>query len=75
MTSRAFLSIVLLVAGTSVSGAQDRAAADAACKPDVRRYCHRLQAGAGDDAFLQCLQAHRPRLTGKCRRILEQNGV
>ena len=46
-----------------------------ACRPDVRRHCHSLPPGSGDDAYLACLQAHRPKLSAPCRRMLEKNGV
>lgn len=47
----------------------------AACRPDVRRFCYRVPQGAGSDAFLQCLQAHRQRLSRACSAVLQSHGV
>ena len=47
----------------------------AACRPDVRRFCYMLREGDGSNAYLQCLQAHRAKLTAPCRAVLESNGV
>jgi len=46
-----------------------------ACRPDVRRYCHKIPQNAGDNAFLACLQDHRPQLSPACSNVLESNGV
>jgi hypothetical protein len=47
----------------------------AACRPDVRRFCSKIKQEEGSDAFLQCLQAHRDKLSQKCRAVLESHGV
>ncbi len=47
----------------------------AACRPDVRRYCHKIPQNAGDNAFMSCLQEHRARLSAPCRSVLESNGM
>ena len=46
-----------------------------ACRPDVRRFCYKLKESDGDNAFLECLQAHRAKLSVACRTMLESNGV
>jgi hypothetical protein len=46
----------------------------AACRPDVRKYCHKLDADAGDLVFLACLQEHRKELKKPCLAVLEKNG-
>ena len=43
----------------------------AACRPDVRKYCHTLREDAGTSAFQQCLESHRAKLSVKCRRVLD----
>jgi hypothetical protein len=48
---------------------------DDACRPDVRKYCHKIPADAGDGAFLSCLQENRAKLSKACRQMLESNGV
>ena len=46
----------------------------AACRPDVERLCYMLPADAGPFAFLGCLKANRPALSGACRAVLEKYG-
>ncbi len=46
----------------------------AACRADVRRFCYKLKPDADSQAFLQCLQEHRARLTKRCRAVLESHG-
>jgi hypothetical protein len=42
----------------------------AACRPDVRRFCNKVPERAGDQAFQDCLQANRDKLSPKCQRVL-----
>ncbi|WP_374546445.1 hypothetical protein [Rhodoblastus sp.] len=48
---------------------------DAACRPDVRKFCHRLPPNASDAEFLSCLQENRQKLSTPCRKVLEGHGV
>jgi hypothetical protein len=69
--------LLLLVVGAAApayaaSGTPDQ---QDACRGDVRRFCHQIHEDAGDNAFLACLQAHRPQLSVKCRTMLESHGV
>jgi hypothetical protein len=57
--------------------AADRAGSaddQAACRPDVRRFCYKLEADAGDLSFLACLKEHRDKLSKGCAGVLERNG-
>ena len=47
----------------------------AACRPDVRRFCYKVKESDGSNVFLQCLQANRARLSQRCRAVLENHGV
>ncbi len=47
----------------------------AACRRDVRAFCRHIKAGAGNDAFLHCLQEHRVRLNKACAEVLRSHGV
>lgn len=47
----------------------------AACRPDVRRFCYKVKEAEGPSAFLQCLQEHRAKLSAACRAVLEGHGV
>jgi hypothetical protein len=46
----------------------------AACRPDVRRFCHKLREADGDDAYLQCLELNRDRLSKACGDMLSSYG-
>ena len=46
---------------------------NAACRRDTRRLCRHIKAGAGNDAFLRCLQEHRAKLSSACRQVLESH--
>jgi hypothetical protein len=74
-TMALMLSFLLIGGGASVAQSAGRSAEETACRPDVRRFCHRLHPDAGDNAFLECLQANRAKLSPKCRSVLESNGV
>jgi hypothetical protein len=65
----------LLLAVASPAFAGGTPEQEDACRPDVRKLCHQIQADAGDNAFLACLQANRARLSVKCRQVLESHGM
>ena len=74
-----FRKLVLATALTiaaSVTVAQAGGAPEeqAACRPDVRRFCYSIKPGSGDGAFLACLQEHRAKLRRACREVLESHG-
>ncbi len=75
MTIRAILVSGLLLSMTTAALAQFSGTPEeqAACRPDVRRFCYKLRPDEGSNAFLQCLQAHRSRLTRQCRAVLERH--
>ena len=47
----------------------------AACRPDVRRFCSAVQPGSDSGAFLSCLNVHRTKLRKACLAVLESHGV
>jgi hypothetical protein len=47
----------------------------AACRPDVRRYCSTIQPGSSSQVFLHCLQANRSKLSKACLGVLTSHGV
>jgi len=77
MSLRVLLAGAALVAFSSTVMAQFSGTREeqAACRPDVRRFCSKITEEQGTNAFLQCLQEHRNRLSGKCRAVLESHGV
>ncbi len=42
----------------------------AACRPDVRRFCANVPEDGGDSAFLACLENNRDALSKKCLAVL-----
>ena len=46
----------------------------AACRPDVRRFCYKIKPGSSSLTFLSCLQAHRTKLTKPCLAVLVSHG-
>jgi hypothetical protein len=54
---------------------QGSAKEQAACRPDVRRYCSAVKPGSDSQAFLHCLQANRAKLTKACNAVLTSHGV
>jgi hypothetical protein len=76
MSVRILLVLAALLGADSIAVAQSGTPEEqAACRPDVRRFCYRVQEGDGSNAYLQCLQAHRDRLSARCRSVLESHGV
>ena len=47
----------------------------AACRPDVRRYCATIKPGSDSEVFLHCLQANRSKLSKACLEVLTSHGV
>jgi hypothetical protein len=45
----------------------------AACRPDVRRFCHALKPEDGNGSFLACLKEHREKLSKACLAVLESH--
>jgi len=75
MMIRTFVLVVVLTAASSAAIAQGGTPAEqAACRPDVRRFCHAIKEGSGDGSFLACLQEHRAKLRRACREVLESHG-
>jgi Cysteine rich repeat len=76
MSMRTLLMSAALIAVSSIAMAQTGTPEEqAACRPDVRRFCYRIRQSDGTNAYLQCLQQHRERLSPRCRAVLESHGV
>jgi Cysteine rich repeat len=77
MMIRIFVLVAALAAASSIAIAQGfmkgTPAEEAACRPDVRRYCHSV-VGDGHGAVLACLKEHRGKLHRACRKVLESHG-
>jgi hypothetical protein len=67
--------VILMVAGVGGSAfAGGTPEEEAACRPDVRKFCSKLPPNAADGDFLACLQSHREKLTPKCLNVLTSHG-
>ena len=76
MSLRTLLMSAMLIGASSIAMAQSGTPEEqAACRPDVRRFCYKVHQGDGANPYLQCLQEHRERLTSRCRAVLESHGV
>src|ERR1700678_4111122 len=42
----------------------------AACRPDVRKFCSKLALGSPDRAYQDCLEMNRDKVSAKCQRAL-----
>ena len=75
MMIRTFVLVAVLTAVSSAAIAQGGTPAEqAACRPDVRRFCHAIKPDSSDGSFLACLQEHRAKLRRACREVLESHG-
>jgi hypothetical protein len=45
-----------------------------ACGPDVRKFCHKIKESDGQDAYLQCLELNRSKLSARCVSMLQSYG-
>ena len=69
---------LMIVCGSPVLAAaasQGTAKEQAACRPDVRRYCSSVKPGADSGAYLSCLQANRAKLSKACSAVLMSHGM
>lgn len=75
MTLQKTLLILVLAGASSVALAQSGTPEEqAACRPDVRRFCGKMPAGAGEMEYLKCLELHRDDLSKKCLAVLVDHG-
>ena len=69
-----FLALILAGASSATLAQSGTPEEQAACRPDVRRFCGKMPAGAGDMDYLKCLELHRDQLTKKCLAVLVDHG-
>jgi hypothetical protein len=79
MTGWKTIALTILIAASSSvlaeAAFEGTAQEQAACRPDVRRFCHAVKTGSGNGAFLSCLQANRQKLSKACTTVLKNHGV
>ena len=71
MMFRKILLILALISLSStamaVSGTPEE---QAACSPDVRKFCYKIPQSAGNKAFQDCLISNRNIISPKCQQAL-----
>jgi hypothetical protein len=76
MSMRTLVMSAALIGLSSIAMAQTGTPEErAACRPDVRRFCYRIREGERSNAYLDCLQQHREKLSPRCRAVLERHGA
>ena len=48
---------------------------DAACHPDVRKFCYKIPPSANNKAFEDCLISNRNKLAPKCKSVLTAHNL
>jgi hypothetical protein len=74
MLSKLLLSAAFVALSSAALAQSGTPEEQAACRPDVRRFCHAVKEQDGDDAFLACLELHRDNLSTACRNVLKDHG-
>ena len=74
MLSKLLLSAALFAVSSLAFAESGTPEEQAACRPDVRRFCHMLKEQDGDQAFLRCLELHRDDLSAACKKVLADHG-
>jgi hypothetical protein len=74
MLSKLLLLAAFLAVSSAAFAQSGTPEEQAACRPDVRRFCHAIKVQEGDDAFLACLELHRDSLSKACRDVLKDHG-
>ena len=74
MLSKLLLSAAFIAVSSLALAQSGTPEEQAACRPDVRRFCHAIKEQEGDEAFLGCLELHRDDLSEACRNVLKDHG-
>ncbi|MGA2493992.1 MAG: cysteine rich repeat-containing protein [Roseiarcus sp.] len=74
MLSKLLLSAAFIAVSSLALAQSGTSEEQAACRPDVRRFCHAIKVQEGDEAFLECLELHRDHLSEACRNVLKDHG-
>jgi hypothetical protein len=79
MLRRALFATIVLCASAPVfaqSAGSDMGTPEqrAACGPDVRKFCYKIKESDGSDAYLQCLELNRSKLSARCVGMLQSYG-
>jgi len=65
--------VAALVPSVPAQALSGTAEEQAACRPDVARHCKGVK-GDEDQVFVDCLVSNAPKLSQRCRKVLEAHG-
>jgi hypothetical protein len=68
------LAMALCVSPMAQAATSGTPEQQAACGPDVRKFCYKLKESDSDDVYLQCLEVHRDELSSRCLNMLKSYG-
>jgi hypothetical protein len=74
MLTKCLLSTAFIAVSSLTFAQSGTTQEQAACRPDVRRFCHAVREQDGDEAFLSCIELHRDSLSKACRAVLKDHG-
>ncbi len=74
LSPKVSLTLILLIVASTAWAQSGTPEEQDACRPDVRRFCSKVDPNGGDSAFLACLEANRDSLTPKCLQVLTDHG-
>jgi hypothetical protein len=74
MLTKLLLSLAFVAVSSSTFADSGTPEEQAACRPDVRKFCHAVKEQDGDQAFLACLEMHRDELSTACLNVLKDHG-
>ena len=71
---KVLLALTLTCVSTMALAASGTPEEQAACSPDVRKFCSKIPQGSDDNAYLMCLENNRDKLSVKCLKVLTDHG-
>ena len=74
MFRKILLAVAFIGLSSMASRCRVRPEEQAACSPDVRKFCNKVPPGSDDTAYLACLENNRDALSIKCLNVLMDHG-
>jgi hypothetical protein len=68
------LSLIFVSLSSTAMAMSGTPEEQAACSPDVRKFCKKVPPGSEDSAYLACLENNRDALSIKCLNVLMDHG-
>jgi len=74
MFRKLLLTLALISLSSTAMAVSGTPEEQAACSPDVRKFCKKVPPGSEDSAYLACLENNRDALSIKCLNVLLDHG-